>query len=260
VSSTPETLLEVEHLRTVFPLRAPDRRLRGIDAAAVDDVSFRIGRGETLGLVGESGSGKSVTALSIMGLLPRESATVTGSIRYRGSAVQPQRVRGSQIAMIFQEPMSSLNPVFSVGFQIAEVLRKHLGLSGRTLRDRVAQLMEEHIEKPLSLDEIASATGLSRRQIERLFKRHLDCVPKRYYLELRLKRARELLLQTSMPIMAISTACGFQSPPRYLIWAKTNCVGVFPLGWLALATAGTSPAATRVLARTQRKSRLFIIN
>jgi len=63
---------------------------------------------------------------------------------------------------------------------------------------KVAQLMEENIEKPLSLDEIASATGLSRRQIERLFKRHLNCVPKRYYLQMRLRRARELLLQTSM--------------------------------------------------------------
>jgi len=79
----------------------------------------------------------------------------------------------------------------------------------------VAQLMEENIEKPLSLDEIASATGLSRRQIERLFKRHLNCVPKRYYLQLRLRRARELLLQTSMPIIDITTACGFQSPPHF---------------------------------------------
>jgi transcriptional regulator GlxA family with amidase domain len=65
------------------------------------------------------------------------------------------------------------------------------------------------------LDQIASATGLSRRQIERLFKRHLNCVPKRYYLQLRLRRARELLLQTSMPIIDITTACGFQSPPHF---------------------------------------------
>jgi transcriptional regulator GlxA family with amidase domain len=75
--------------------------------------------------------------------------------------------------------------------------------------------MEENIEKPLSLDEIAAATGLSRRQIERLFKRHLNCVPKRYYLQMRLRRARELLLQTSMPIIDITTACGFQSPPHF---------------------------------------------
>jgi transcriptional regulator GlxA family with amidase domain len=93
-------------------------------------------------------------------------------------------------------------------------LRAQLGLSHRGLI-RVAQLMEENIEKPLSLDRIARATGLSRRQIERLFKRDLNCVPKRYYLEMRLRRARELLLQTAMPIMDITAACGFQSPPHF---------------------------------------------
>jgi transcriptional regulator GlxA family with amidase domain len=90
-------------------------------------------------------------------------------------------------------------------------LRAQIGISHRGLI-RVAQLMEENIEKPLSLEKIAKGTGLSRRQIERLFKRDLNCVPKRYYLEMRLRRARELLLQTDMPIMDITAACGFQSP------------------------------------------------
>ena len=93
-------------------------------------------------------------------------------------------------------------------------LRAQVGVSHRGLI-RVAQLMEENIEKPLSLEKIAKATGLSRRQIERLFKRDLNCVPKHYYLEMRLRRARELLLQTAMPIMDITTACGFQSPPHF---------------------------------------------
>jgi AraC family transcriptional regulator, glycine betaine-responsive activator len=93
-------------------------------------------------------------------------------------------------------------------------LRAQIGVSHESLI-RVAQLMEENIERPLSLDEIAAATRLSRRQIERLFKRHLNCVPKRYYLQMRLRRARELLLQTSMPIIDITTACGFQSPPHF---------------------------------------------
>jgi transcriptional regulator GlxA family with amidase domain len=93
-------------------------------------------------------------------------------------------------------------------------LRAQIGISHRGLI-RVAQLMEENIEKPLSLEKIAKATGLSRRQIERLFKRDLNCVPKRYYLEMRLRRARELLLQTAMPIMDITAACGFQSPPHF---------------------------------------------
>ena len=79
----------------------------------------------------------------------------------------------------------------------------------------VATLMEANIENPLPLEQIARKSGLSRRQIERLFQRHVNCVPKRYYLDLRLKRARELLVQTSMPVMAISTACGFKSPPHF---------------------------------------------
>ncbi|HVC02858.1 MAG TPA: GlxA family transcriptional regulator [Steroidobacteraceae bacterium] len=93
-------------------------------------------------------------------------------------------------------------------------LRAQIGPASRGLI-RVAQLMEENIEKPLSLDKIAKSTGLSRRQIERLFRRDLHCVPKRYYLEMRLRRARELLLQTAMPIMDITAACGFQSPPHF---------------------------------------------
>ena len=93
-------------------------------------------------------------------------------------------------------------------------LRAQVGASHRNLI-RVAQLMEEHIEKPLSLDMIARSTGLSRRQIERLFRRYLNCVPKQYYLKMRLRRARELLLQTAMPIMDITTCCGFQSPPHF---------------------------------------------
>jgi transcriptional regulator GlxA family with amidase domain len=93
-------------------------------------------------------------------------------------------------------------------------LRAQVGVSHQSLI-RVAELMEANIERPLSLERIAKETGLSRRQIERLFKRHLNCVPKRYYLEMRLKRARELLLQTAMPIMDITTACGFQSPPHF---------------------------------------------
>jgi transcriptional regulator GlxA family with amidase domain len=93
-------------------------------------------------------------------------------------------------------------------------LRAQIGASHRGLI-RVAQLMGENIEKPLSLEQIAKATGLSRRQIERLFKRDLNCVPKRYYLEMRLRRARALLQQTAMPIMDITAACGFQSPPHF---------------------------------------------
>jgi transcriptional regulator GlxA family with amidase domain len=80
---------------------------------------------------------------------------------------------------------------------------------------KAAALMEANIEEPMSLDALAASIGVSRRQIERLFKRHLHRVPTKYYLEIRLRRARELLLQTSMSIMDITTACGFQSPPHF---------------------------------------------
>lgn len=93
-------------------------------------------------------------------------------------------------------------------------LRAQLGVTHARLL-KIAQLMEDNIERPLALAEIAGQTGLSRRQIERLFKRHLDSVPKRYYLMVRLRRARELLLHTSMRIDEITAACGFQSPPHF---------------------------------------------
>ncbi|MEP6656766.1 MAG: GlxA family transcriptional regulator [Betaproteobacteria bacterium] len=93
-------------------------------------------------------------------------------------------------------------------------LQAQVGLFHETII-KAATLMEANIEEPMSLDELATAVGVSRRQIERLFKRHLNLVPTRYYLELRLRRARELLLQTPMSIMEITIACGFQSPPHF---------------------------------------------
>jgi peptide/nickel transport system ATP-binding protein len=118
---------------------------------AVKGISFDVPVRSTVALVGESGSGKSVTALSVMGLLPKENASVSPASRvlYRGRdlltvpASEMQKLRGAEMAMIFQEPMSSLNPVFTVGFQIGEVLRKHLGLSGRALRERAIELLSE---------------------------------------------------------------------------------------------------------------------
>src|SRR5260370_32331057 len=118
---------------------------------AVKGISFDVPVRSTVALVGESGSGKSVTALSVMGLLAPETATVgpASRILYRGRDLltvgrrEMQKLRGAEIAMIFQEPMTSLNPVFSVGFQIGEVLRKHLGLSGRALRERAIELLNE---------------------------------------------------------------------------------------------------------------------
>jgi peptide/nickel transport system ATP-binding protein len=131
------SLLGVRDLRVDFP-----------SAQALRGVSFDIPEHSTLALVGESGSGKSVSALSILGLLPANAA-VSGQIVFAGkdllkaSRRELREMRGAQISMIFQEPMTSLNPVFSVGFQIGEVLREHLGLSGRECRRRVLELLGE---------------------------------------------------------------------------------------------------------------------
>ncbi|MEP7304772.1 MAG: ABC transporter ATP-binding protein [Acidobacteriota bacterium] len=134
------TLLSVDHLTTVFDLR-------GGPVAAVDDVSFEIRGGETLGLVGESGSGKSVTALSIVRLVQPPGRIAGGSIRFRDrelltlSEREMREVRGAEIALIFQEPMTALNPVFAVGDQIAESLLVHKRASRREAKVRAVELL-----------------------------------------------------------------------------------------------------------------------
>ncbi|MGB4136066.1 MAG: ABC transporter ATP-binding protein [Microbacterium sp.] len=135
-------LLEVEGLTTEF-------RTRGGTVRAVDDVSFRVDRGETLALVGESGCGKSVTAQSIMRLVAAPAGRITaGEIRFDGrdlltlSEREMRGVRGRGIGMIFQDPMSSLNPVLTIGRQITESLRLHLGMSAEAARRRAIELLD----------------------------------------------------------------------------------------------------------------------
>ena len=134
-------LLEVDDLEVVF--RRRDRR----DVRAVDGVSFTVDAGETVGIVGESGSGKSITSLAIMGLLPSRGCDVSGSIRFDGmdlrslSKDQMRDIRGRDIAMVFQDPMSSLNPVVSIGKQVAEVLERHRGMSKGDARTEAAGLL-----------------------------------------------------------------------------------------------------------------------
>lgn len=114
----------------------------------VDQLDFQVARGETLAIVGESGSGKSVSAMAIMGLLPARSSRVTGSIRLQGrelltlSQRDLMAVRGNEIAMVFQEPMTSLNPAMSIGEQIAEPLRQHRQLGASQARSEVLRLMD----------------------------------------------------------------------------------------------------------------------
>ena len=136
-------LLEVDDLRTHFFTR------EGV-VRAVDGVSFAVEKGKTLGIVGESGCGKSVTALSIMGLIPRPPAEiVSGSVLFEGrdltklSERQLEDVRGREIAMIFQDPMTSLNPTLTIGTQITETIRRHYDVSQAQANKKAIELMEE---------------------------------------------------------------------------------------------------------------------
>jgi len=135
-------LLRVRGLRTVFATA------RG-EAVAVDDVGFEVAPGELVGIVGESGSGKSVTALSIMGLLPRPPARIAageawfeGRDLLRCTAAELRRIRGREIGMVFQEPMTSLNPVFTIGDQITEAVRAHARVGHVEARRRAVQMLD----------------------------------------------------------------------------------------------------------------------
>ncbi|MCJ2125353.1 ABC transporter ATP-binding protein [Methylobacterium sp. J-077] len=138
VSGTP--LLSIESLQVHF--RTPDGANR-----AVDGVSFAIQAGETLAIVGESGCGKSVTAMSILRLLPEPPAAIAGAIRFEGQNLLDlpiramRKIRGNDISVIFQEPMTSLNPVLTVGHQIGETLRLHQGLSRREAEARAVEML-----------------------------------------------------------------------------------------------------------------------
>jgi peptide/nickel transport system ATP-binding protein len=146
---TQNPLIDIKGLRVLF--HGDDGRT----THAVDSVDLAVGNGATLGLVGESGCGKSVTSLAIMGLLPKQSADVSGTISFDGFDLldapdQTLRdLRGNRLAMIFQEPMTSLNPSFTIGDQIIETILRHRGGSHRAARDRAIELLRRvHIPSP----------------------------------------------------------------------------------------------------------------
>jgi oligopeptide/dipeptide ABC transporter ATP-binding protein len=135
-------LLEVKDLRTVFKTREGEVK-------AVDGVSFELDRGKTLGIVGESGCGKSVTASSIMGIVMPPGKVVGGSVMFDGRELigrkesELENIRGREIAMIFQDPMTSLNPTLKIGTQITEVLERHMSMKRSEARKRAAELLDE---------------------------------------------------------------------------------------------------------------------
>ena len=136
----PDVLLEVDNLTVGFPTDD------GV-VNAVRGVSYQLRRGESLGIVGESGSGKSVTSLAVLGLLPK-TAQISGSVKFRGEELlglteqEYAKYRGNKIAMIFQDPMTSLNPVYTVGYQIAEAILAHNDISKKAALDRAIELLD----------------------------------------------------------------------------------------------------------------------
>ncbi len=166
MTSTPSTVLEVSNLRTVFGSHNDV-------LPAVDDVSFNLERGRTLGVVGESGCGKSVTALSILRLVPDPPGRIVGgAVRFEGvdllslDDAAMQRLRGNRISMIFQEPMTSLNPLLTIGRQIGETLMVHQGLSRKAARERAVEMLRlVHIpEAARRLDEYPHQLSGGMRQ------------------------------------------------------------------------------------------------
>ncbi|MEG4320475.1 MULTISPECIES: ABC transporter ATP-binding protein [unclassified Microcoleus] len=170
-----ETVLEVRNLRVEF--QSADSGDASATVKAVDGISFEVKRGQTLGIVGESGSGKSVTSLAVMGLLSSSSTKIEGEIWFAsakdGASNGPvnllempdrekQTYRGSQIATIFQEPMSSLNPVFTIGFQLTEAICLHQKISQTAARRKAASLLQE--VKLLPGDEELRQRCLALRQ------------------------------------------------------------------------------------------------
>ncbi|CAO3434833.1 ABC transporter ATP-binding protein [Azospirillum endophyticum] len=135
-------LLDIKNLSVEFTTRAGTFR-------AVDGIDLTVDEGEVVGIVGESGSGKSVTSLAVMGLLGSNGRVVADRMMFAGRdlltmpAAQRRKITGKDVAMVFQEPMTSLNPCFTVGFQIMETLRVHEGLSGKALRNRAIALLEQ---------------------------------------------------------------------------------------------------------------------
>jgi peptide/nickel transport system ATP-binding protein len=177
-----DPVLQVRDLRVQFPGD-------GTTVEAVKGISFRLERGQTLGIVGESGSGKSVTSLAVMGLVPSPGQITSGEILFRGRADQavdvdlrtlpPKRLedyRGGEISMIFQEPMSSLNPVFTIGFQLVEALRLHKRLtSAEAKQEAIARLQEVRLLP--SDSQLQTQFDNNPREIERFKLAFLDRYP-----------------------------------------------------------------------------------
>ena len=141
LATSRKVILEVENLRTEFHTE------QGV-VKAVNGISYQLHEGEALGIVGESGCGKSVSVLSVMRLLPSPPAKIYGSVRFKGTDLlqlpeaEMRKIRGAQIGMVFQDPLTSLNPVLTIGYQMVEPLQLHLGMEKEEARERAVELLE----------------------------------------------------------------------------------------------------------------------
>lgn len=211
-----ETVLEVRNLKVEF---SSD----GSSVKAVDNISFEINRGETLGIVGESGSGKSVTSLAVMGLLPTPGKISGGQVWFRSQSgsnpinlveLPPEEMqlhRGGDIAMIFQEPMSSLNPVYNIGFQMAEAIMQHENVSlveakriAIALLQEVKLLPHDEIIQQQCLQSTDQPEGLT---LARLVKQHKEAILERYPHELsggQLQRVMIAMAISCNPVVLIA--------------------------------------------------------
>ena len=190
-----DTVIDVRNLQVQFPT---DEKL----VVAVDGIDFQLQRGQTLGIVGESGSGKSVTSLAIMGLVPTPGKTTSGEIWFRPSEdakalnleqlreEKRRHYRGGEVAMIFQEPMSSLNPVYTIGFQLTEAIRLHQNVSAAEARRKaIASLQEVKLlpsDAQLKENYLAEAdhSASNEREVDRSINHQKQAILKRYPHEL----------------------------------------------------------------------------
>ena len=151
-----KNLLEIKNLQISFRTSSEKNNI----IKAVSKINLDIPSGKTIGLVGESGSGKSVTALAIMGLLPKDICEISGEINYLGRNLlkltnsELSILRGKEISMVFQEPMTSLNPVLNIGKQIEEILEKHLSLTKNQLKDKTVSLCKFHDQSSCTIHSI----------------------------------------------------------------------------------------------------------
>ncbi len=146
----PTPRLDVNRARPLLAISALQVKFKTDEGLvhAVNGISFELGAGETLGIIGESGSGKTVSMLAVMGLIPTPPGKISGSVRFEGKELltmdeaQRRKMRGSQIAMVFQDPMTSLNPVLTIGRQVSETLRLHLNLGEAAARQKTIELLD----------------------------------------------------------------------------------------------------------------------